>query len=182
MVANIVWLPHLRYIALTGQWNWAIQPLGPPQVRFSPSLRIAASISSFSRPSHHITSLHSCSMSPDRRQDRSLNGLSGNLDVATTTGPFALQFTTTSDHIVQLATVLLPTDGPTTSSISASSPGGPLLKVIISLSTVLGFAILAAAVLLCWTRQRLRARQKRVLLPAPWPGGSYRASAERTSS
>ncbi|KAL1940444.1 hypothetical protein VTO73DRAFT_9016 [Trametes versicolor] len=116
-------------------------------------------------------------MSPDRRQDRSLNGLFGNLDVATTTGPFALQFTTTSDHIVQLATVLLPTDEPTTSSISASSPGGPLLKVIISLSTVLGFAVLAAAVLLCWTRQRLRARQKRVLLPAPWPAHRAKRAA-----
>lgn len=121
-------------------------------------------------------------MNPNRRQDRSLNGHSGEFDVATTTGPFALQFTTTIDDILQLATVQLPTDGPTTSSISASSSGGPLLKVIISLSTVLGFAVLAAAVLLCWTRQQLRARQKRVLLPAPWPGGSYRASAQRPSS
>lgn len=180
MVACDVQSPHLRYMALASQYTPTIQPLDPPQVRFSPSLCNVARMSSFSRHKYHITSLHSRSMSPNRRQDTTVFGLSGAVTVAITASD--TQLASNTQAVAQQTTTLtsiVSTSSSLASSSSTSSPGGhgPLTEVIISLTTVLGVVVTTVAVILCWIRRRRRARRQRVSLGSSrtlWPGRNHR--------
>ncbi|KAL1940443.1 hypothetical protein VTO73DRAFT_9015 [Trametes versicolor] len=109
-------------------------------------------------------------MGPRRRQDESVKGLSGGFTVSPTdtSGP---QLATDTHPISQAITApplaegqsitltsSMPASSSTVISSGSSSSGGHLTKVIVSVSTVLGVAVVALAVLLCWMRRRWRAR------------------------